>query len=121
MWWCPPAILALGRLKQKDCEFKASLHYIARLSQKKTQRKTGCDGSHLYSQLLRRWRSKRSQFEANWEKVSCDSPISTSTMGVVVCSFKPSYKGGRGRRIVVQGKLWAKNKNKTGRPYLKNN
>jgi hypothetical protein len=25
MWWC-----TLGRLKQEDCEFKASLGYIAR-------------------------------------------------------------------------------------------
>jgi hypothetical protein len=29
--WCMPVILALGRLRQEDQEFKASLSYIVRL------------------------------------------------------------------------------------------
>jgi hypothetical protein len=33
VWWCIPVILALGRLKQENLEFKfeASLGYIVRL------------------------------------------------------------------------------------------
>ncbi|XP_021110107.1 ras GTPase-activating protein 4B isoform X3 [Heterocephalus glaber] len=29
-WWCLPVIPALGRLRQEDCQFKASLGYIVR-------------------------------------------------------------------------------------------
>jgi hypothetical protein len=29
-WWCIPVIPALGRLRQKDHEFRASLGYIVR-------------------------------------------------------------------------------------------
>jgi hypothetical protein len=28
-WWCTPLILTLGRLRYKDCRFKASVDYIA--------------------------------------------------------------------------------------------
>jgi hypothetical protein len=29
-WWCTPLILALGRLKQEDQEFKDSLGYMVK-------------------------------------------------------------------------------------------
>jgi hypothetical protein len=35
VWWCAPGIPALGRLKQEDCKFKASLSYITRPCLKK--------------------------------------------------------------------------------------
>jgi hypothetical protein len=35
VWWCTSAVLVLGRLRQEDLVFKASLNYIVRpLSQK---------------------------------------------------------------------------------------
>jgi hypothetical protein len=34
VWWCTSTIPALRRQKQEDHEFKASVGYIARLSQK---------------------------------------------------------------------------------------
>jgi hypothetical protein len=36
-WWCLPVISALGRLRQEDCEFKASLSYIVRTCLKKNK------------------------------------------------------------------------------------
>jgi hypothetical protein len=40
-WWCTPVTSALGRLRQENCEFKASLGYIVRpcLQKKKKQKK----------------------------------------------------------------------------------
>jgi hypothetical protein len=38
--WCTPIIPALRRLRHEDCEFKASLGYIVRLSLKQTSNKT---------------------------------------------------------------------------------
>jgi hypothetical protein len=35
VWWCTPVILALGRLRQEDCKFEASLDYGMRLCLKK--------------------------------------------------------------------------------------
>jgi hypothetical protein len=35
VWWCPPIIPVLGRLRQKDSKFKDSLGYIARPCLKK--------------------------------------------------------------------------------------
>jgi hypothetical protein len=29
-WWCSPVIPKLGKLRQEDLEFKASLNYILR-------------------------------------------------------------------------------------------
>jgi hypothetical protein len=30
VWWCTPVLPALGRLRQEDCEFWASVSYIER-------------------------------------------------------------------------------------------
>jgi hypothetical protein len=30
VWWCTPAVLALGRLRQEDHELEASLGYLVR-------------------------------------------------------------------------------------------
>lgn len=42
VWWCAPAHPALGKLQEKDCEFKTDLGYIARpcLQQNKTENKS---------------------------------------------------------------------------------
>jgi hypothetical protein len=37
--WCTPVIPALGRLRQEDCEFEASLDCMARPVSKKQQKK----------------------------------------------------------------------------------
>jgi hypothetical protein len=41
LWWHTPVILALGRLRMEDPQFKASLSYIAKscLKKKKGQKK----------------------------------------------------------------------------------
>jgi hypothetical protein len=44
-----------------------------------------------------------------------EHPVSSGELLVVVHACNLSYLGGRGRRIVVQGLSWAKE-----RPYLKN-
>jgi hypothetical protein len=38
MWWFTPVIPALGRLRQEDIEFQASLDCIARLCLKQQQK-----------------------------------------------------------------------------------
>jgi hypothetical protein len=38
-WWCTPVFPVLGRLRQEDCEFQASLGYTERLSLKKKKKK----------------------------------------------------------------------------------
>ena len=37
MWWAMPVIPVLGRLRKKDCKFKASLGNLARRCFKKSQ------------------------------------------------------------------------------------
>jgi hypothetical protein len=40
-WWHSPVVPGLGRLRQENCKFKASLDYIAYLKKKtKTKPKT---------------------------------------------------------------------------------
>jgi hypothetical protein len=46
VWWCIPVIPALGRLGQKDSEFKAILGYTAKPHLKK-EIEAGASGSHL--------------------------------------------------------------------------
>jgi hypothetical protein len=38
-WWFTPVILALGRLRQEDCEYKDSLGYTVRTHAKKEEKK----------------------------------------------------------------------------------
>jgi hypothetical protein len=39
VWWCTPVIPALGKLRQEDCEFQASLDYTVRSCLKKKKKK----------------------------------------------------------------------------------
>jgi hypothetical protein len=39
VWWCIPVRSALGRLRQEDHKFKASVRYTARQKQKRKKRK----------------------------------------------------------------------------------
>jgi hypothetical protein len=45
LWWLPPEIPALGKLRQEDCKNQASLGYIVSpISRKKTEREREREG-----------------------------------------------------------------------------
>jgi hypothetical protein len=46
-WWCMPGISALGRLRQEDCKFQASLSYMKPYPKKERKERKGRRGRRL--------------------------------------------------------------------------
>jgi hypothetical protein len=72
-WWCAPVIPALRRQRLEDCEFKASLGYLARscLKKKKKERKKKKKGKKKSTQIC----------QVPWEFSLCPS----------ICTFHLTY------------------------------
>jgi hypothetical protein len=60
VWWYTPVISALGRLRQEDCESKASLEYIVRpYLKKKKKKKSQLEQNICWIKALLTWKGRK--------------------------------------------------------------